>query len=391
MRLPSTAPKNTDSGCREFWARRVDVYLSLDLSNTDLNSSPSISGNYLLSSFVYFRTFAIIIIVAGHCYGLALFARDDPASIFAGNLITGGTTFFVFISGYLFHHVFYPRFNYRSFLEGKARNLLVPYILLSTVALFVKLGSYPDQQIVRHSLELGLLDWVRIWLSILARGSAAVGYWYIPFIVLTFLISPLHVAFVQLSAKSQFGILALSLLVAVIVQKPIDGTFPLQSVLTFSPAYLLGIFLSVHRDRALAILRRLDVFVFVAGFGMAALQTAIGHSGNYHSTFFTYNGIDLMLLQKLLLSLAFFSFFERLASRGAVPRLVNLIAQASFAVYFLHPAAIAAAKRSGLFPPTGLPALDLVLATLLVVAACVGAALIIKAIAGKRSRYLIGY
>ena len=380
MRLPSTAPKNTDSGCREFWARRVDVFLSLDLSNTNLNSSPSISGNYLLSSFVYFRTFAIIIIVAGHSYGLALFARDDPASIFAGNLITGGTTFFVFISGYLFHHVFYPRFTYRRFLEGKARNLLAPYLLLSTVA-----------WILRHPLELGLAESIWIWLSILAKGSAATGYWYIPFILLTFLISPLHVAFVRLSAKSQFGILALSLLVAVIVQKPINGTFPLQSVLTFSPAYLLGIFLSVHRDRALAILRRLDVYVFVAGFGMAALQTAIGHSGNYHSTFFTYNGIDLMLLQKLLLTLAFFSFFERLASRGAVPRLVNLIAQASFAVYFLHPFAIAAAKRSRLFPPTGLPALDLVLATLLVVAACVGAALAIKAVAGKRSRYLIGY
>lgn len=98
-----------------------------------------------------------------------------------------------------------------------------------------------------------------------------------------------------------------------------------------------------------------------------------------------------MLLQKLLLSLAFFSFFERLASRGAVPRLINLIAQASFGVYFLHPFAIDAAQRSRLFPPTGLPALDLVLATLLVGAACVGAALAIKAVAGTRSRYLIGY
>jgi fucose 4-O-acetylase-like acetyltransferase len=344
------------------------------------NSSPKISGNYFLSSFVYFRAFAIIFIVAGHSYGLALFARDNPASFFAGNLITGGTTFFVVISGYLFHHVFYPRFTYRRFLEGKARNLLAPYLLLSTVA-----------WILRHPLELGLAELIWIWLSILAKGSAAAGYWYIPFILLTFLISPHHVAFIQLSARSQIGILLLSLLVAAFVQKPIDDNFPLQAVITFKPAYLMGIFLSVHRNRALAILKRLDVYVFAAGVGLAALQTAIGHSGNYHSIFFTYSGIDLMLLQELLLSLAFFSFFERLASRGAVPRLINLIAQASFGVYFLHPFAIDAAQRSRLFPPTGLPALDLVLATLLVGAACVGAALAIKAVAGTRSRYLIGY
>ena len=69
----------------------------------DRNNSPKISGNYWLTSFVYFRAFAIIFIVAWHCYGLALFARDNPVSLFAGNLITGGTTFFVVISGYLFH------------------------------------------------------------------------------------------------------------------------------------------------------------------------------------------------------------------------------------------------------------------------------------------------
>lgn len=234
-------------------------------------------------------------------------------------------------------------------------------------------------------------NWSKAWLKALVTGSSNTGYWYVPFILLTFLLSPLHIAFVRLSIRPQAGILLVSLFIALVVQKPVYDTNPVQAVIAFSPAYLVGLFLSVHRDRSLGILRRADGAIFAAGVGIAACQTALGHYGNYHNSLFAFNGIDLMLLQKLLLAAAFFSFFERLAVLGAAPRLVDLIAQTSFAIYFLHPFAIAAFKRGGVFPVTGQDVPDLMLAAALVVAACAGAALGIKALAGKRSRYLIGY
>jgi len=43
-----------------------------------------------------------------------------------------GTALFVFISGFLFHHIFYSRFNYRAFISRKIKDVLVPYLVLST-------------------------------------------------------------------------------------------------------------------------------------------------------------------------------------------------------------------------------------------------------------------
>jgi fucose 4-O-acetylase-like acetyltransferase len=123
---------------------------------TARDSLPKVSGDFLLSSFVYFGAFAILMIVISHCYGLVGFARDDTASIFLGNLFTGRTTFFVFVSGYLFHHIFYRRYAYRTFLEGKFRTLLAPYVLMATLALVVTIWSDPELALFanRSVLEL---------------------------------------------------------------------------------------------------------------------------------------------------------------------------------------------------------------------------------------------
>ena len=59
-----------------------------------------------LNSFSHFRAVSIVFIVAGH----ALFTMGMQIDLFVerffSNLIMGGTGLFVFISGFLFHHVF---------------------------------------------------------------------------------------------------------------------------------------------------------------------------------------------------------------------------------------------------------------------------------------------
>jgi len=71
-----------------------------------------------LQSLVYFRGIAIVLIVAGHCYSISGWHIGTTGDRFLANLISGSTTLFVFISGFLFHHVFYPKFQYGKFMEG---------------------------------------------------------------------------------------------------------------------------------------------------------------------------------------------------------------------------------------------------------------------------------
>jgi peptidoglycan/LPS O-acetylase OafA/YrhL len=82
-----------------------------------------------LKSFDYFRGLAILFIVAGH--SCVYWAMESLYEKVFANLITGGTTFFVFISGFFFHHVFYPKFQYQLFMAKKVKYVLLPYTLLS--------------------------------------------------------------------------------------------------------------------------------------------------------------------------------------------------------------------------------------------------------------------
>jgi len=69
-----------------------------------------------LRSFEYFRAVAIVLIVIGHTYDISGWQIDSFGDRVLANLISGGTSLFVFISGFLFHHVFYPKFVYRKLM-----------------------------------------------------------------------------------------------------------------------------------------------------------------------------------------------------------------------------------------------------------------------------------
>ncbi|AGS39765.1 acyltransferase family protein [Cycloclasticus zancles] len=74
-----------------------------------------------LNYFDYFRAIAIIIIVAGHSF--SLWVIDTLPEKVLANIITGGTSLFVFISGFFFHHIFYKNFKYQIFILKRFRSL----------------------------------------------------------------------------------------------------------------------------------------------------------------------------------------------------------------------------------------------------------------------------
>ena len=84
-----------------------------------------------VNSINYFRGISVIFIVFGHSLGLADFTYDSIAGNTLFNITKGGTSFFVFISGFLFHHIFYEKFKFKGFIIKKIKYVLLPYLILS--------------------------------------------------------------------------------------------------------------------------------------------------------------------------------------------------------------------------------------------------------------------
>jgi len=291
-----------------------------------------------LNSFNYFRGLAILFIVAGHsCVYWAM--ESFYEKVFA-NLITGGTTFFVFISGFFFHHVFYPKFQYKPFLLKKAKYVLLPYTLLSLsgIACFVfylKCPPYAEVFITEQTS-----NWYQ-YISLSAQywwtGSILDAYWYIPFIMIIFALSPVFIKQIQLPIKVQVWLFIVLLGISTFVHRPAHNLSPLHSVVYFFPVYMLGIICSIEKVRVFTFLEGKRVILGLSVVLMSAAQILIYNSyGNFHKdTLFSYQGVDMIILQKILMCFFLLSVMQKYENKD-IPFL-KYIASASFAIYFIHP------------------------------------------------------
>lgn len=76
------------------------------------------------------------------------------------------------------------------------------------------------------------------------------------------------------------------------------------------------------------------MFVFTLVLFFAFIQAYIGKIGTYGKAAFTYGGIDLMVIQKTLLSLFFIIWLHRFENHKF--KMLKLIAENSFGIYFTH-------------------------------------------------------
>lgn len=330
-----------------------------------------------LAAIVHFRSIAIILIVAGHSFGLAGvrfgFVFDDTLV----NLIKGATALFVFISGFLFDYVYGARFDYRSFILDRAKKLLIPYGVLTILA-GLMFSNWAGGGLSADQLYRFLL-----------LGDAFQAYWYIPFILLLFALTPLYRSFIDLRTSQQAAIIIGGTILGGIVHRPIGSDDALQSVIFYLPIYLAGLFLSLHRDTLLPVLQKYWTMMLLTGLSLAVVQALGGQSGNMHKALFALNGFELMGLQKLALSLGLIGFFATFSSPPS--RIVRVIAETSFAIFFLHPFVLKLLSGQAFFRVTHVPWVDLAIATAAIVASCALVALTLRAILRDKSKYFIGY
>lgn len=338
-----------------------------------------------LNSFNHFRAIAVTFIVASHCFEIAGILPTTFFNRFMMNLIYGGTILFVFISGFLFHHVFYTRYSYQSFLMSKIKILLIPYTFLCIVpiALRVYTGDFfiPNGSgfYEEYIIPAGKYYITGLFLSV---------YWYIPFIFTVFLLSPLHIKFIQTPLKWQIVITVSMLIISALVHRPFEHMPVFQSTVFFFPIYLLGILCSMNKEFIYKTLKGKEIYLLAIVLFTAALQAYLGKFASYFKPPFEYGGIDLMLLQKVVLCLCFMVWLKRYDSYKS--KLIDTLAKISFSIFFLHPYFLSALKKF-----TGVLEVESWIAyiALLVVTigTCICIALIVKKIIPKYSRSLIGY
>jgi fucose 4-O-acetylase-like acetyltransferase len=340
-----------------------------------------------LAEFDYLRGLAIAMIVLGH----SIFLAQPVFPALLENLLRGGTGLFVFISGFFFHRVFYPRFDYTQFITKKAKSLLIPFLVISLFALSIRmLGWWQDGL----SWQQNLLN---AWYT-LRNGYVLYPHWYIPFIFLTFLCSPLHLAYIRANLSIQIFVLLLFSLIALFMHRPQSNSNFLQSLIYFTPYYLLGILFSQYNEQ----LRRwhwpLLIISLLIIATTALVQTYVWvHLGNYHKAAFVYEGWDLQFIQILFGCIAMLALCRHI--RPWLQQHLCWLAELSFPIFFIHPLLTIALENlvaletiKAFFPVSGLGTSLLVFSAVFLVQfyGSVGLAVLIRVVFKKHSRFVAG-
>lgn len=334
----------------------------------------------------YFRGFAILMVVLGH---FLYFPESTVTEKLVKAVIKGGTSPFVFISGFLFHHIFYRRgFDYKKFMKNKFKNVLLPYTIVVIPGLIYVVSQ--------HNLDSYIYEKSKVLYIILyyLSGNALTATWYIPFAMLLFLASPIFVKFINLKNSEQKVIIFLLLIISMIIQRPIrDLTINLfQAFIYFSPFYCLGIYVSMNKEKIGKILERNTLILGIIWLITLIFQVKYNILETTQKSIFEIKGVDLVVPEKFFICLFFLGLFIKLENLNnvlgdGIKKILNLLAECSFGIFFIHNYFILLFWEKyhtgiGILQSLTLGIVTIFLSTLIV--------LLFKKGLGKNSRILIG-
>lgn len=303
-----------------------------------------------LNSLNYFRGLAILFIVAGHTFALAGWHTDAAYEKVIVNLVKGGTAFFVFISGFLFHHIFSRKFHYRRFMQKKIGNVLSPYLVVCAPLVIYYVGirqGGPHTDLIYPAGTGMITDYLRPAWNYLSTGRLFDAYWYIPFIMIMFALSPLFLKYVQLPRRARLAALGGALLIAMLIHRPVHNIAIWQAVVYYLPVYLMGMCVSLDRATVIKSLTGKEWVIALMMLALSVEQVMLyPEYANLHKPALAWAGLDINLVQKMLGCLFFYVVLNRFEYRNW-PWLKTLAA-ASFALYFLHPVLILVIKKTGI-------------------------------------------
>ncbi|NQY37439.1 MAG: acyltransferase [Alteromonadaceae bacterium] len=344
-----------------------------------------------LEVFDKFRAIAIILIILDH--SIQPWGNHPYYEKIFITLVSGGSNLFVFISGFFFHHVFFNDFNYKKFMLHKFKRVFIAYLVLSVLCLmflpFIQDGLFWERVFGEADT---LSEQAILYGKVFLYGKAQAPYWYIPFISIMFLLSPVFIKILKLPMKLLIGVFVLLLVIAMTAYKPWHQMNPLHSVVYYSHLYILGAIFSLNKDK---LLHYFDNKLSILAAGILLLSLAQLYFYEKFrvlakSNFFEFQGFDLLVVQKVLVCFFIIGLLNKLHFIKDKTGIFADITKASFSLYFLHFFVIQIVNQyidSG--PSPGI--LIIFLKTAFIVLTTLALAKMIKRLIGSKSKYVIGW
>lgn len=296
-------------------------------------------------------------------------------------IVGDATTWFVFISGYLFYYLEVNNFKYGAYLSKKIKYVILPYFILSLPVIFFWVSI--SQHILYGLTPLNFILW-----SLLAGGIAVGPMWFIPMIAIFFILTPV---FRFLAKTKAIYILTVAFLIfSMFSSRSIYNANPFLSMLHFCGFYMLGIVAAKDAavlDGLKSATRKniiyFSILIFVIfGYFFPGVESM-------PNSFF--NGLGLLnyiLVGKLALLVAIFLTFEQFYDRES--KVLGYLAKISFGLFFVHGfmAAIFAKVSKSINHYD--PLVTLFAEISVVIFVSIGIVVLVKKVLRKWSRYVIG-
>ena len=341
----------------------------------------------------WFRGFAILNIVAAHCWTILIVvaslgsSSNEFLSIYAVSetLFHNATIYFALISGLLFSLVL-KKYSWKKFYSGKFKYVVIPYLLFSVAyafidgMLFLEPGEAP----------LPFNDVISALPMHIVAGSSFAHMWYIPVLVVLFLLTPLFQVIV--SKKSLASVLVLITIAPLFFSRSWPN-FVWENFVFFFGPYILGMFVGNHYQQTLLFVDKIKslLVLIVVIFTLILFYL-------YLIELDTIYGVKLqesfLYIQKLCIAFLVLNILQGYENR-VDNKLLTLLGDYSFSIYFVHMFFAGAFAylmvTIGFTSPTivGILLSGFVLLPMTILAS-VGFTLLIKKLAGGYSRFIIG-
>jgi surface polysaccharide O-acyltransferase-like enzyme len=315
---------------------------------------------------------------------------DDLSKELLITLLDNGTVLFVFIAGFLFQHL-QDRFNYIPYLKKKFQYVVLPYILVSLPAILNRLFIEPGTW--EPAFLMDSPDVVK-GLYLLATGKHLGPFWFIPMIILFYLISPLFIALDH--PKFHRYMLPFLLLGSLFTYRFGYFSNSIDSAIHFLPVYIFGIFASRYKDfftigKNWLTWVMVVVYVILAILELSEILPVYRLNSEADAASSLYFGFNSPKLRMMLLCLILIKVFYKIQHRR-MP-VLRLLGDYSFGLYFIHLYVIIALDtvyRKFVDPQPVFSLLHYVILLSMTVFVSLGIIWIVRKVAGNKSRMLIG-
>lgn len=337
-------------------------------------SSPRNKFNHSIENF---RAIAILFVIFSHSDLTVLGSWKMPFSFLLGD----ATTFFVFISGFLFYHLSSKEFCFNAYLSKKFKFTALPYLFLSAIT--ISTGLFIKQNDTFNLEPFAYIAW-----SIWTGGPINAPLWFIPMIWHFFLAAPILIKI----AKSKLLPVALviSLLFSLFSSRPLLNANPTLSALHFLGFYMLGMYLAkggipckkvVNSDQKI-------VYFFIVLIGLTFISYA---DQAYRANSGFFSGIfkpNFMQIGKFFMLITIYCAVTRYLNKKN--NILSYIADISFGLFFLHWLWKLVADKGISYLSLNRPASILLIELTAMLIGSILCVEIARKFMKKRSRYVVG-